>query len=234
MIVCPTCNHHNPEGAEACAQCGASLAGFAYRACPTCGALNAADSVFCHRCLSELSPGELELSPPLEEKTLLEAPPEPRPAPPAPISRAAATPPREEIFPQVEDALEGLENILPHEVAVSEPHRASPRLVEPAAPGEARDARLFGQIAAETAPLQETARVVLARPARGMAPWLRRLLYLLVLLAAVTPLITGGNALPWVRSAGGEVSLVQNLSALPQEATVLLVFDYTQIGRAHV
>jgi uncharacterized membrane protein YvbJ len=35
MIVCPTCNHHNPEGAEACAQCGASLAGFAYRACPT-------------------------------------------------------------------------------------------------------------------------------------------------------------------------------------------------------
>jgi hypothetical protein len=55
MIVCPVCNHRNREDAQTCASCGAALAGFLYRACPSCGALNSAENVFCHRCLTELT-----------------------------------------------------------------------------------------------------------------------------------------------------------------------------------
>lgn len=55
MIVCPACQHRNPEGAEVCEACGASLEGFAYRVCPKCGALNPAENLFCHRCLERLA-----------------------------------------------------------------------------------------------------------------------------------------------------------------------------------
>lgn len=56
MIVCPSCQHRNPEGTAQCLSCGASLERFVYRACPSCGALNPAQNTFCHRCLSELVP----------------------------------------------------------------------------------------------------------------------------------------------------------------------------------
>ncbi|MBN1401299.1 MAG: zinc ribbon domain-containing protein [Anaerolineae bacterium] len=58
MIVCPVCNHRNRADAQSCASCGAPLTGFVYRACPSCGALNGAEQVFCHRCLTELTPIE--------------------------------------------------------------------------------------------------------------------------------------------------------------------------------
>jgi len=54
MIVCPGCQHRNPEDASECRQCGASLAGFAYRACPRCDALNPPDNAFCNRCLAPI------------------------------------------------------------------------------------------------------------------------------------------------------------------------------------
>jgi len=54
MIVCPTCQHHNPENAEDCSSCGSSLAGFVHRVCPVCGALNPAQNAFCQRCFGEL------------------------------------------------------------------------------------------------------------------------------------------------------------------------------------
>ena len=63
MIVCPACNHKNPEGSEVCEACGASLEHFLYRACPSCGALNPAQNTFCHRCLSALVPMAQEAAP---------------------------------------------------------------------------------------------------------------------------------------------------------------------------
>jgi len=55
MIVCPVCNHRNPDDAPVCEACGGSLEHFVYRACPSCGALNPAGNVFCHRCFAELA-----------------------------------------------------------------------------------------------------------------------------------------------------------------------------------
>lgn len=56
MIVCPACQHHNPEGTESCSSCGSSLAEFIHRVCPVCGALNPADNTYCQRCFGELVP----------------------------------------------------------------------------------------------------------------------------------------------------------------------------------
>lgn len=58
MIVCPSCEHRNPEDAKECQKCGASLAGFAYRACPRCDALNPPDNTFCNRCLAQIRAAE--------------------------------------------------------------------------------------------------------------------------------------------------------------------------------
>ena len=70
MIVCPTCRHRNPERSLACASCGGSLADFVYRACPACAALNAAENVFCHRCLTSLSESPTSSEAPLPDKAL--------------------------------------------------------------------------------------------------------------------------------------------------------------------
>ncbi|MGC9359039.1 MAG: double zinc ribbon domain-containing protein [Anaerolineae bacterium] len=58
MIVCPACQHPNPEDAKTCERCGGSLAGFVYRACPRCGALNPPDNTFCNRCLARIQETE--------------------------------------------------------------------------------------------------------------------------------------------------------------------------------
>ena len=60
MIVCPVCNHRNPDDAAVCQACGGSLERFVYRACPSCGALNPAGNVFCHRCFEDLVAGGVE------------------------------------------------------------------------------------------------------------------------------------------------------------------------------
>ncbi|MFH1085084.1 MAG: zinc ribbon domain-containing protein, partial [Chloroflexota bacterium] len=60
MIVCPVCNHRNPDAAPTCAACGAALVQVGYRECPSCEALNPADSLFCSRCLAELAPEALD------------------------------------------------------------------------------------------------------------------------------------------------------------------------------
>jgi len=58
MIVCPACQHPNPEDARTCEHCGGSLAGFVYRACPRCGVLNPPDNTFCNRCLARIQETE--------------------------------------------------------------------------------------------------------------------------------------------------------------------------------
>ncbi len=80
MIVCPRCQHHNPESAGRCEACGGSLAQAVYRVCPNCQALNPVRHAYCHRCFSLLD-ASLQAE--------LERTPSPRPAAPRPARRPA-------------------------------------------------------------------------------------------------------------------------------------------------
>ena len=319
MIVCPSCEHHNAEGSQTCAACGASLEGFVYRVCPACGALSPAQNTYCHRCLAELVPQggkqpeftEQEVKPfepaeslppelieadtraeracrarqnapatesapapapsqattaptlatttPAPQPTVKAEPPAPLPAqptappstpPPAPepepptpamptaeaqvVEPAAAAPvaPPDIVAP-LPEAIVGeiahAEDLLPLEASVSLPHRA--QAASYAKPGETEqyDAELFKKIATEPASLAEAAHVVLPRQGRVLPGVGRALLYLLVLLAALTPLITGGQTFSTALSIqpGAKVSaLAQTFDALPENAHVLVSIDY--------
>ncbi len=48
MIVCPNCNHQNPDGAVQCEACYTPLPSM--EACPNCGAAVQADASFCGQC----------------------------------------------------------------------------------------------------------------------------------------------------------------------------------------
>ena len=48
MIVCPNCNHQNPDGARACEACYTPLPVTA--SCPNCGAAVQTDAAFCGQC----------------------------------------------------------------------------------------------------------------------------------------------------------------------------------------
>jgi ribosomal protein L40E len=48
MIVCPNCNHSNPDGAQTCEACYTPLPATA--TCPNCGATVQADASFCGQC----------------------------------------------------------------------------------------------------------------------------------------------------------------------------------------
>lgn len=52
MIVCPNCNHPNPDGAVQCEACYTPLP--AMSACPNCGAIVQSDASFCGQCGSNL------------------------------------------------------------------------------------------------------------------------------------------------------------------------------------
>ncbi|MGJ5673376.1 MAG: FHA domain-containing protein [Nostochopsis sp.] len=57
MIVCPNCNHHNPDGATQCEACYTPLP--ATTNCPSCGATVQADASFCGQCGYQLRTGNL-------------------------------------------------------------------------------------------------------------------------------------------------------------------------------
>lgn len=54
MIVCPNCNHSNPDGAQACEACYTPLP--STTSCPNCGASVQTDATFCGQCGSNLHP----------------------------------------------------------------------------------------------------------------------------------------------------------------------------------
>ncbi len=54
MIVCPNCNHPNPEGAQTCEACYTPLP--ATTSCPNCGTPVQADASFCGQCGFNLHP----------------------------------------------------------------------------------------------------------------------------------------------------------------------------------
>ncbi|MDF5730434.1 MAG: FHA domain-containing protein [Rhizonema sp. PD38] len=85
MIVCPNCNHPNPDGAVQCEACYTPLP--ATTNCPSCGATVQADAAFCGQCGYNLrsttassnlgatvAPDPLEVPPLVTPDTLVEAP----------------------------------------------------------------------------------------------------------------------------------------------------------------
>jgi len=61
MIVCPNCNHQNPDGAVQCEACYTPLP--ATGACPLCGASVQADASFCGQCGFNLQAAAANVSP---------------------------------------------------------------------------------------------------------------------------------------------------------------------------
>ncbi|NJN20010.1 MAG: FHA domain-containing protein [Leptolyngbya sp. RL_3_1] len=65
MIVCPNCNHQNPEGAVQCEACYTPLP--TSTTCPSCGASVQSDASFCGQCgfnlQSQAAPPDLEAAP---------------------------------------------------------------------------------------------------------------------------------------------------------------------------
>ncbi|WP_143288349.1 zinc ribbon domain-containing protein, partial [Calothrix rhizosoleniae] len=55
MIVCPNCNHPNPDGAVQCEACYTPLPSTTN--CPSCGATVQADAAFCGQCGFNLHAG---------------------------------------------------------------------------------------------------------------------------------------------------------------------------------
>jgi ribosomal protein L40E len=80
MIVCPNCNHQNPEGALQCEACYTPLPSMA--SCPNCGASIQSDATFCGQCGYNLRPINLSNDlPPLVPPTFaVNSPPLPESA----------------------------------------------------------------------------------------------------------------------------------------------------------
>ncbi len=60
MIVCPNCNHTNPEGATQCEACYTALPQM--MPCPNCGTSIQTDAVFCGQCGYNLQPATVNAS----------------------------------------------------------------------------------------------------------------------------------------------------------------------------
>lgn len=79
MIVCPNCNHPNPDGAVQCEACYTPLP--ATVSCPSCGATVQADASFCGQCGFNLraaavgTPAPAVVPPTVASETPVEAPP---------------------------------------------------------------------------------------------------------------------------------------------------------------
>ncbi len=93
MIVCPNCNHSNPDGAQACEACYTSLP--ATTSCPNCGTSVQTDATFCGQCGFNLSSGNVTAAGPTVATNISSAipdlvspeplvQPEPLPSPPQP------------------------------------------------------------------------------------------------------------------------------------------------------
>jgi FHA domain/Double zinc ribbon len=73
MIVCPNCNHPNPEGAVQCEACYTPLP--ATVGCPSCGATVQADASFCGQCGYNLRAAAAAFAPTVAPDIPLEVPP---------------------------------------------------------------------------------------------------------------------------------------------------------------
>ena len=123
--------------------------------------------------------------------------------------------------------LEGVEEALPLAEGVALPHRAAPEAARGVGAAEEYEGELFQQVAVERAPLKEAAQVVLVPKGRGLPRLGRAALYLLVILAALVPLATGGQSGAFVQPREEVAALSREIGALPAGSEVLLSFDYS-------
>ncbi|MEG3439663.1 FHA domain-containing protein [Pannus brasiliensis CCIBt3594] len=95
MIVCPNCEHVNPDEATQCEACYTPLPRMSV--CPNCGATVQTDATFCGQCgysLQGAVPSAVESEPELEPIPSAVSSPPPAPAAPPPVPAApVATPP---------------------------------------------------------------------------------------------------------------------------------------------
>lgn len=150
MIVCPNCNHQNPDGAVQCEACYTPLP--AIMSCPNCGTTVQADASFCGQCgynlrtaastqpavsASHPSPPEVA-APAIPDLLPLDplVPPDPLVAPPTPIALPDTpvalpdTPVALEVAPEPVPAVAATPIVspptAPDEAAVSTPVQSSP------------------------------------------------------------------------------------------------------------
>ncbi len=84
MIVCPNCNHHNPEGATQCEACYTPLPEMV--PCPNCGAPVQVDANFCGQCGFHIQSPEAVLPTALEVPAAAGQPDLPELEEPEPLS----------------------------------------------------------------------------------------------------------------------------------------------------
>ena len=164
MIVCPNCNHQNPDGAVQCEACYTPLP--ATMGCPNCGTTVQADASFCGQCgynlrtaasaqpavsVAHSSSAPDPVAPVVPDLLPLDplVPPDPLIAPPIPI----ALPDTPVALPGTSVALEPVPDPLPALVPV-------PAASQPAANGEAAAVPPSGPLASTTQLQQQTARLL--------------------------------------------------------------------------
>ncbi|MFM6061585.1 MAG: zinc ribbon domain-containing protein, partial [Microcystis panniformis] len=86
MIVCPNCEHINPDEASQCEACYTPLPRMS--SCPSCGATIQTDATFCGQCGYNLQPNSAPMV-----AAEAESEPEPEPVPPVPTATGASIAP---------------------------------------------------------------------------------------------------------------------------------------------
>lgn len=151
MIVCPNCNHPNPDGAVQCEACYTPLP--ATVTCPSCGATVQADASFCGQCGYNLhSAAAAAAAPPTIAPDIPVVPPTvaPDPLPPAqPVVVTAPISPPEPLPPTVVSAPVPMPT---PEAPPTNPPLVTPPTAIPAAPAPVAEAPAPEPIAEAPAP----------------------------------------------------------------------------------
>jgi pSer/pThr/pTyr-binding forkhead associated (FHA) protein/ribosomal protein L40E len=121
MIVCPNCNHPNPDGAVQCEACYTPLP--ATSNCPSCGATVQADAAFCGQCGYNLHSTIVPVPPTVVAQTV---------APNVPLE----VPPLVAPDPLLEPVQPAASSLPPTEIAVSASPTTPPVEPPPSAPAE--------------------------------------------------------------------------------------------------
>jgi hypothetical protein len=232
--ACPACGALNGADARFCHRCLTRLSGEEDAPeAPEEGGVAAApipndDALVAEEAAAAPVPPPTEFAeePEAAEKPRAASEDEERASRATPTALRAASHGAQETVLDIPSPLEGVHDAIPLETVVALPHRAEALIRPTSGEVQRRDADLFQRIATEPASLYEQAQRVLPRPLADVPRLGRRLLYLLVLVAALVPLFSGGLLNMWVRP-GDEVSaLADTLRSLPAGARVLLSFDY--------
>jgi hypothetical protein len=173
--------------------------------CPTCGHRNPADASVCAMCGAALASGPRTAAQDAAEAK----------------GTAAHGP-----DPHLDDPLAEIEGLLPRPARSSLEEVTAPGPAYPPDEEQEREAALLQRIASESAPMGPPRRGAQTPARRGPSPGVRRLLYLLVLLAALTPLVTGDISRPWVQPRPGVAALAEAMGRIPAGGRVLVALDY--------